>query len=62
MGLGVETGGFRDRGWRRVGLGIGGWRRIGLGVGMGRFRGIFKEGGVGCIPLDLVFCSEDHLQ
>ncbi len=24
MGLGVETGGFRDRGWRRVGLGIGG--------------------------------------
>ncbi len=30
MGLGVETGGFRDRGWRRVGLGIG---------GMGGFRG-----------------------
>ncbi len=29
---------------------------------MGRFRGIFKDGGVGCISLDLVFCSEDHLQ
>ncbi len=38
-------GGFRDQGWRRVGLGVGmggfrdqGWRRVGLGVGMGGFR------------------------
>ncbi len=30
-------GGFRDRGWRRVGLGIGGW--VGLGVETGGFRG-----------------------
>ncbi len=29
MGLGVEMGGFRIRGWRPVGLG---WRWVGLGI------------------------------
>ncbi len=40
-----------------MGLGIRGWRRVGLGK--------CKVGGVGSRiqprPLDLVFCSENHL-
>ncbi len=61
----METGGFRDRGvetgrFRDRGVETGRFRD--RGVEMGRFRGIFKDGGVGCLSLDLVFCSEDHLQ
>ncbi len=40
-----------------IGLGIRVWRRVGLGI--------CKVGGFGSVqphPLDLVFCSENHLE